>query len=51
MVACEAVGRVGQMCASEVSLGPVDDQSFEVMNVGRDGQNWREVVDLSDDRE
>ena len=33
----EAVGKVEYMCASEVSVGPVDDQPFEVMDVGREG--------------
>ncbi len=48
-MALGAVERVGQMCSSEVSVGPVDDQPFEVMYVGREGQNWRMVVESSDD--
>ena len=38
------------MCASEVSLGPVDDQPFEVMYVGREGQIYRGVVEPSEDK-
>lgn len=36
-VACESVGRARQMCASKVSVGPVDDQPFAVTYVGREG--------------
>ena len=38
--ACEAVARVRYLCASEVSVGPVVDQPFGVMYVGREGQIW-----------
>ena len=37
------------MCISEVSVGPVVDQPFELEYVGREGQIWRGVVDSSDD--
>ena len=37
------------MCASEISVGPVEDQPFEVMHMGREGQDWRRVVESSDD--